>query len=54
MVCDSSETVTGQWLIARRSRDCVDEKATQEVIGDVWRKEVLTKLRKKRLEFIKP
>lgn len=39
----------GQWLIGKLGKDCSDVIASQDVIGDVWKREVLHELRKKRL-----
>ncbi|KAF2903842.1 hypothetical protein ILUMI_02340 [Ignelater luminosus] len=52
-ICNGVETVTGNWLLGRASRDCRDQRASEELISDIWKREMLTSLRNQRLNKLR-
>lgn len=51
LICNGAENIVGQWLTTRKAKNCIDLKASQEIIGDVMIKEHLTQTRNKRYEL---
>ncbi|XP_017774933.1 PREDICTED: uncharacterized protein LOC108561486 isoform X2 [Nicrophorus vespilloides] len=52
-VCRQREIIQGQWLVTRHSRDCEGLGATEQLVGDVWRKDKIQEMKRNRLKMLK-
>ncbi|KAJ8919947.1 hypothetical protein NQ315_006476 [Exocentrus adspersus] len=49
-ICQGAETITGSWMVARRSADCKDRQQTHSFFSDVMRKSNIRRLQKEHLD----
>ncbi|CAH1098887.1 unnamed protein product [Psylliodes chrysocephalus] len=51
-ICEGSESITGHWMVRRRSKNCKDREEANTFISDVLRKNNVRKLRKEHLNQV--
>uniref|UniRef100_A0A6P7GGK4 Uncharacterized protein LOC114342292 n=1 Tax=Diabrotica virgifera virgifera TaxID=50390 RepID=A0A6P7GGK4_DIAVI len=52
--CEGSDTISGYWMIRRKSKNCKDREEANQFISDVLRKNNVRKLQKEHLAVISP